>query len=259
MNFRKHIFLAAVFAAQVLFPAAPRAFARAVPTYKDSKAPLEARVNDLLGRMTQDEKLGFLTGTGFTTQPLPRLGVPAMGMVDAGQGVRGGDKGTLGPATQFPSGVTMASSWDPKLVGRIGAAIGREALNKGTGSQVLLGPAVNIQRSPLGGRNGEYFSEDPYLAGRLGVGYIQGMQSTGCAACLKHYVCNNEETDRFDVNVHVDERALREIYLLAFDCHGVVQPDQRVLRHGQPVSSDERAEEGLGLGRPGDVRLGRCA
>ncbi len=191
--------------------------AQTPPIYKDAHALLEARVTDLFGRMTQDEKLGFLTGTGFTTQPLPRLDVPAMAMADAGQGVRGGQDSTQGPATQFPSGVTMASSWDPLLVSRIGQAIGEEALNKGTGVQVLLGPAVNIQRSPLGGRNSEYFSEDPFLAGRLAFGYIQGMQSTGCAACVKHFDANNEEVDRFGVNVTVDERALREIYLPAFE------------------------------------------
>ena len=191
--------------------------AQTLPLYKNTKLLLEARVNDLFGRMTQEEKLGFLTGTGFTTQPLPRLGVPAMSMADAGQGVRGGENSTQGPATQFPSGVTMASSWDPLLVGRIGKAIGEEALNKGTGVQVLLGPAVNIQRSPLGGRNSEYFSEDPFLTGRLATGYIDGMQSTGCAACVKHFACNNEEVDRFGVNVNVDERTLREIYLPAFE------------------------------------------
>ena len=198
---------------------AVQAFAQA-PTklpYQDPKAPLEVRVSDLLNRLTPDEKLSLLTGTGFTTNAIPRLGVPAMGMADAGQGVRGGMDSTLGPATLFPAGVTMASTWDPALVGRIGQAIGEEALNKGTGVQVLLGPAVNIQRSPLGGRNGEYFSEDPFLAGRLATGYIQGMQSTGCAACIKHYAANNEEVDRGDVNVRVDERTLREIYLPAFE------------------------------------------
>ncbi len=197
---------------------AASAFGQApTPPYQDPKAPLEARVNDLFDRLTPDEKLSLLTGTGFTTRAIPRLGVPAMAMADAGQGVRGGMDTTLGPATLFPAGVTMASTWDPALVGRIGAAIGQEALNKGTGVQVLLGPAVNIHRSPLGGRNGEYFSEDPYLAGRLAVGYIQGMQSTGCAACIKHYAANNEEVDRDNVNVLVGERALREIYLPAFE------------------------------------------
>ena len=214
----------AVFAALAAFCALSNGAASAqvpvpasAPAYLDPKAPLEARVDDLFGRLTPAEKLSLLTGTGFTTNAIPRLGVPAMGMVDAGQGVRGGMAGTQGPATLFPAGVAMASTWDPELVGRIGAAIGQEALNKGTGAQVLLGPAVNIHRSPLGGRNGEYFSEDPFLAGRLAVGYIQGMQSTGCAACIKHYAANNEEVDRDEVNVIVSERALREIYLPAFE------------------------------------------
>ncbi|MDQ2800276.1 MAG: glycosyl hydrolase, partial [Armatimonadota bacterium] len=194
-----------------------QAFGQASAVYQDPKAPLEARVNDLFGRLTQEEKLSLLTGTGFTTNAIPRLGVPAMAMADAGQGVRGGMDTTLGPATLFPAGVTMASTWDPELVGRIGQAIGVEAQNKGTGVQVMLGPAINIHRSPLGGRNGEYFSEDPFLAGRLAVGYVQGMQSVGTAACIKHYAANNEEVDRSDVNVHVSERALREIYLPAFE------------------------------------------
>lgn len=196
---------------------APRTIAQAVPVYRDRNAPLEARVSSLFDALTPDEKMDILTGTDFTTRPIPRLGIPAMGMADAGQGVRGGMGSTQGPATAFPSGVSMASTWDPELVGRIGKAIGEEALNKGTGVQVLLGPAVNIHRSPLGGRNGEYFSEDPFLAGRLAVGYILGMQSTGCAACVKHYAANNEEVDRGFVNVKVDERALREIYLPAFE------------------------------------------
>ena len=196
--------------AQALPPAAPS-------IYQDPKAPLEARVADLFAKLTPGEKISLLTGTGFTTAPIPRLGIPAMGMVDAGQGVRGGSGGTQGPATAFPSGVAMASTWDPALVGRIGEAIGTETLNKGTGAEVLLGPAVNIQRSPLGGRNGEYFSEDPYLAARLGVGYILGLQSTGASATVKHFLVNNQETDRFDVDVRVKERALREIYLPAFE------------------------------------------
>ena len=187
------------------------------PTYRNVRAPLEARVEDLLQRLTQDEKLSLLGGTGFGTAPIPRLGVPAMNMVDAGQGVRGGIKSTEGPATAFPAGVTMASTWDPDLIRRVGQAIGEETRNKGTGSQVLLGPAVNIHRSPLGGRDAEYFSEDPYLAARLAVGYIRGVQSTGVAACIKHFACNNHEYDRFDMNVNVGERALREIYFPAFE------------------------------------------
>jgi beta-glucosidase len=193
------------------------AFAQETPLYKDPNAPLEKRVEDLFGRLTPEEKLTLLGGTGFTTQPIPRLGLPAMGMVDAGQGVRGGAGATQGPATAFPAGVTMASTWDTNLLYRLGRAIGEEARNKGAGAQVLLGPAVNIHRSPLGGRNGEYMSEDPYLAARLGVNYIEGMQATGVSACIKHFACNNQEEDRKDVSASVSERALREIYLPAFE------------------------------------------
>lgn len=187
------------------------------PDYRNPRLSVDVRAQSLLRALTADEKMDLLTGTDFTTRPIPRLRIPAMAMADAGQGVRGGSSSTMGPATAFPAGVNMASSWDIDLVGKIGAAIGREALNKGTGVQVLLGPAVNIHRSPLGGRNGEYFSEDPFLASRLGVSYIKGMQSTGCAACVKHYAANNEEVDRFFVNTIVKERALREIYLPAFE------------------------------------------
>lgn len=186
------------------------------PIYKQVSSPLEKRVEDLFARLTADEKLSLLGGTGFTTQPIPRLGVPAMAMADAGQGVRGGAQSTLGPATAFPSGVLMASTWDTNLLARIGRAIGEEACNKGSGVQILLGPAVNIQRSPLGGRNAEYFTEDPYLDAQLAVAYIRGMQSTGVSACVKHFVCNNQETDRMEVNALVSERALQEIYFPAF-------------------------------------------
>jgi beta-glucosidase len=192
-------------------------FGADAPSYKDATAPLEQRVDDLFGRLTQDEKLALLGGTGFTAQPIPRLGVPEMVMADAGQGVRGGPEGTLGPATAFPAGVLMASTWDTNLLWQIGQAIGEEARNKGQGVQVLLGPAVNIHRTPLGGRNGEYMTEDPYLAARLAVAYIQGMQNTGISACIKHFACNNQESDRMEVNATVGERALREIYLPAFE------------------------------------------
>jgi len=187
------------------------------PIYLDPTKSIEARVQDIASQLTLDDKMDLLTGTAFTTRPLRRFGIPAIAMADAGQGVRGGMDSTLGPATAFPSGVAMASTWNPSLVGQIAKAIGEEAANKGTGVQVLLGPAINIQRSPLGGRNGEYFSEDPYLAARLTVGYVKGMQSTGVAASLKHFAANNEEVDRDYVNVIVGERALREIYLPAFE------------------------------------------
>ncbi len=191
-------------------------FGQDAPVYKNAGAPLEQRVDDLFGRLTQDEKLALLSGTGFTTKPIPRLGLPGMAVADAGQGVRGGPGGTTGPATAFPAAVEMASTWDTNLICQVGQAIGDEARNKGPGVQVELGPAINIHRSPMGGRNGEYFTEDPFLDAQLTVAYVQGMQSMDVGACLKHFVCNNQEMDRSEVNVIVGERALREIYLPAF-------------------------------------------
>jgi beta-glucosidase len=193
------------------------AFSQETLMDEHARQSLEKRVEDLFDRLTQEEKFRLLNGTGFTTQLISRLGIPALAMADAGQGVRGGLKSMEGPATAFPSGVAMGSTWDPDLIRRVAQAIGVEARNKGSGAQVLLGPAVNIHRSPLGGRNGEYFSEDPHLTARLGVAYIQGMQSTGVAACIKHFACNNHEHERFKMNVRVSERALREIYWPAFE------------------------------------------
>jgi beta-glucosidase len=190
--------------------------ANPIPTYKDPTAALEDRVADLLGRLTLEEKLDLLGGTGFATKPIERLGIPPMGMCDGPIGVRGGESGTQGPATAFPCGIAMAATWDPEIVQRIGAAIGRELQNKGIGASVILGPCVNIHRTPLGGRNGESYSEDPYLAARMAAAYVKGVQSTGASACVKHYACNNQEWERGTINVKVDERALREIYLPAF-------------------------------------------
>ncbi len=215
---RSRITLALMAAFCLAGGALPRALAadEPAPVYKDPKAGLEARVQDLLGRLTFEEKLSLLGGTGFGTTPIARLGVPPMGMCDGPIGVRGGGEGTTGPATVFPCGIAMASTWDPALVQREGVAIGRELQNKGPGSQVILGPCVCIHRTPLGGRNGESYSEDPYLAGRMAAAYVTGVQSTGAASCIKHYACNNQEWDRGSINVRVSERALREIYLPAF-------------------------------------------
>lgn len=202
-------------------PCGPRAFhpaalAADLPAYKNPQAPLEARVNDLLGRLTPEEKLKLIGGTGFGTFGIERLGLPPMGMCDGPVGVRGGGDGTGGPATVFPCGIAMAATWDPAIVQRIGAGIGRELQNKGPGAQVILGPCVNIHRTPFGGRNGESFSEDPYLASRMAVAYVQGVQSTGAAACIKHYAVNNQEWLRTSISAQVDDRALYEIYLPAF-------------------------------------------
>ena len=192
------------------------AHAAPTPLYKDPHAPLEARVNDLFGRLTPDERLTLLTGTNFTSRGVARVGLPPITMADASQGVRGGMDSINGPATAFPAGVLLAASWDPNMAREVGSAIGVEMQNKGTGAQVLLGPGVNIHRAPLNGRFGEYYSEDPFLAAEMAVGYIQGVQSTGAGACVKHFACNNEEVDRSYVDVQVGERALREIYLPAF-------------------------------------------
>ena len=201
-----------------LFGANGLACGQVPDVYKDPKAPLEARVNDLFMRLSPEERVSLFTGTDFSTQPIPRLDVPIMDMADASQGVRGGGDGRLdGPATYFGSGVLFASAWDRDLARKVGQAIGEELLNKRTGGRVILGPSVNIHRSPLNGRNAEYYSEDPFLTAETAVGYIQGVQSTGAAACVKHFACNNEEVDRGFVNVIVDERTLREIYLPAFE------------------------------------------
>ena len=119
------------------------------------------------------------------------------------------------PATCFPTACALGSSWDPQLVQRVGAALGREA--RAYGVAVVLGPGINIKRSPLCGRNFEYLSEDPVLSGVLGAAMIHGIQSQGVGASLKHYAANNQETDRLRVSADVDERTLREIYLTGFE------------------------------------------
>ena len=194
-----------------------------LPLYKDASQPLEARVDDLLGRLTLPEKIALLHGDSkFTTPAIPRLGIPQRWFSDGPHGVReevGPD--TWAPAgrtddfaTYLPCGMALASTWDPEAARITGEVLGREARRRG--KHVLLGPGVNILRTPLNGRTFEYLGEDPYLAGRLAVGYIQGLQSQKVAACVKHFALNNQETERATINVEVDERALREIYLPAF-------------------------------------------
>jgi beta-glucosidase len=168
----------------------------------------DARVEDLLARMTLDEKLSLLSGTGFDTAPVPRLNIPALHMTDGPAGIR------TGPATSFPAGVALAASFDPALVERVGAAIAREA--KAQGKNVLLAPCVNIQRAPHAGRNFESFGEDPFLAARVAVGYVKGVQGESVMAAVKHYAVNNQERERHTVDVRVDERTLHELYLPAF-------------------------------------------
>ncbi|MEE1760861.1 glycoside hydrolase family 3 C-terminal domain-containing protein [Streptomyces sp. SP18BB07] len=173
--------------------------------------------------LSLDEKTALLSGQDFwTTKPSEQAGIPALVLSDGPHGLRRQrqEADHLGlynsePATCFPPAVALASSWDPELVGRVGEALGREA--RALGVDVLLGPGVNIKRSPLCGRNFEYFSEDPLLSGVLGAAHVTGVQSQGVGASVKHFAANNQETDRMRVSADVDERTLREIYFPAFE------------------------------------------
>ena len=200
-----------------LLPGVRAACADAPPAalYTNPKATTEARVSSLLARLTLPEKLSLLAFQGYgdplklNTPPIERLGLPPLRTTDSANGLRDG------PATSFPMGIVLASTWNPDLVRQVGAAVGAEARAKNR--QVVYGPCVNIQRSPQNGRTFETYSEDPFLAAQITVGYIQGMQSRSVAACIKHFACNNQETHRHEINVVVGERALHEIYLPAFE------------------------------------------
>lgn len=181
------------------------------PLYKDQTAPIEARISDLLPRLTLEEKILMIHGdsSGMDTTPIPRLGIPRLSMTDGPHGVRHGQ------ATAFPPGVVLASTWNESLLQQVGAGIGRETLAKGR--NIILGPCTNIHRVPVGGRNFESYSEDPFLASRIAVGYIKGVQSVNCMATVKHYAANNQEWERGTISVEIDERTLREIYLPHFE------------------------------------------
>ncbi len=181
---------------------------------KEEAKELDAQVQELLRAMTVEEKLSLLAGRSlFKTKGIPRLGLAPMKLTDGPRGV--GFHSTLRRCTAFPTGIALAASWDPDLGREFGEALALEA--RSVGAQVVLGPAVNICRTPLNGRTFEYFSEDPELNSRLTVAVIKGIQSTGVAACVKHYAANNQETNRMRNSSRVSERALREIYLPAFE------------------------------------------
>ena len=178
---------------------------------------------ELIEKMTLEEKAALLSGKGeWQTWNFDRLGIPSMYCSDGPHGIRrqagAGDHLGLNPslpATCFPTAATMANSWDPDLGEEIGKALGEEAAVQGV--HVVLGPGLNIKRSPLCGRNFEYFSEDPYLSGKMAAGYIRGIQSQGRYACPKHFAVNSQELRRMAMNAVVDERTLREIYLTGFE------------------------------------------
>ena len=183
----------------------------------------KSQLADLVDQLTLEEKASLCLGSDFWhTATVPRLGIESIMMSDGPHGLRtqplDGDhvaiSGSL-PATCFPTASALGSAWDVGLAERIGAALGVEA--RANGVAVLLGPGINIKRSPLCGRNFEYFSEDPVLSGRLGAALVDGIQSRGVGASVKHFAANNQETDRLRVSAVVDERTLREIYLPAFE------------------------------------------
>ena len=195
-------------AAALLFITA--AYAQNLDRYKDPTVAVEERVNDLLSRMTLEEKIDMLGGMeDFYIRPNERLGIPKIKMADGPLGVR-----NYGKATAFPAGICFAASWNKDLAQRYGEAVGREARSKGV--HIMLSPGVNIYRAPMCGRNFEYYGEDPYLASRMVVKYIEGIQSQGVVATVKHYAVNNQEYDRHTVSSDLDERTLREIYLPVF-------------------------------------------
>ncbi|MGA9069867.1 MAG: glycoside hydrolase family 3 C-terminal domain-containing protein [Terracidiphilus sp.] len=176
----------------------------------DSPA-IEAKAQALLGKLTLDEKIKLLGGLdSMFTQAIPSIGLPRFKMSDASVGVR-----TWGPTTAYAGGVALAATWDKDFARTLGKALGRDARARSV--HFLLGPGVNIARSSLGGRNFEYLSEDPYLNSALVVPYIQGVQSQGVIATVKHYALNDQEYNRHNVDVEVDERTMREIYLPAFE------------------------------------------
>lgn len=181
------------------------------------------RYGNLIRKMTLEEKAAILGGKNeWSSRNIDRLGIPSLFCSDGPNGLRkqAGAGDHLGlhasvPATCFPTSASLASSWDPELLERVGAALGEEAAAEKV--NVVLGPGLNIKRNPLCGRNFEYFSEDPYLSGKLAAGMVRGIQKNGVSACIKHFAVNSQETRRMAMNAVVDERTLREIYLTGFE------------------------------------------
>jgi beta-glucosidase len=176
-----------------------------------SSAEVEKRVEALLGKMTLEEKITLIGGINdFYIRALPRLGLPALRMSDGPMGVH-----DYGETTAYPAGIALAASWDTDLARRVGISMGKDARARGV--HFILGPGMNIYRAPMNGRNFEYLGEDPFLASRMAVPIIEGIQSKGVIATAKHFVANNMEYGRMDHSSDVDERTLREIYLPAFE------------------------------------------
>jgi beta-glucosidase len=183
------------------------------PTYLDPAQPVKKRVEDLLSRMTLEEKIDYLGGRNDSydrIQSIERLGIPPMKMADGPMGCRT----RTGQSTAYPGGIALAATWDREMARKIGVSVGRDCRARGV--HIWLAPAVNIYRSPLCGRNFEYLGEDPFLASRIVVPLIQGVQSQDVLATVKHFACNNQEWNRHNISSDVDERTLNEIYFPAF-------------------------------------------
>lgn len=169
------------------------------------------RAEVILKKMTLEEKIDYIGGiNNMYIRPIERIGLPEIKMSDGPMGCR-----CYGPSTCYPAGIALAASWNPEMAKRIGSALGRDCRSRGV--HILLAPAVNIYRSPLCGRNFEYLGEDPFLASKIVVPLIQGIQGEGVLATVKHFACNNQEWDRHNISSEVDERTLHEIYLPAFE------------------------------------------
>src|SRR5713226_3610016 len=176
-----------------------------------SKTDVEKRVNSILSKMTVDEKIEIIGGINdFYTRPIPRLGIPPLKMSDGPMGVH-----DYGLTTAYPAGIALAASWDVDLTQRVGMAMGKDARARGV--HFILAPGMNIYRAPMNGRNFEYFGEDPFLAGRIAVSVIKGIQGERVIATAKHFAGNNSEFARTTLSSDIDERTLHEIYLPAFE------------------------------------------
>jgi beta-glucosidase len=193
----------------LIFLAGNRTLA-ALPAAADS-AVVEQRVQAMMSTLSMEQKVDILVGPrDMYINAAPSIGMPRIKLSDGPTGVR-----VWGPATAYPAGIALAATWDPALVEEVGKALGKDARARGV--HILLAPGMNIYRSPMGGRNFEYFGEDPWLASRIAVSYIRGVQNEGVVATAKHYIANDSEYDRHNVNAVVDERTLREIYLPPFE------------------------------------------
>ena len=180
---------------------------------------MKKNIKELIAQLTLEEKASLCSGeNNWSSKAIERLEIPSLYMTDGPHGLRKEADDGFGnskPATCFPTAACLASSWNIELLEKVGSAIGKEC--QAYDVQIILGPGANIKRSPLNGRNFEYFSEDPIVSGKMAAALINGVQSEGVGTSLKHFVANNQEFERMSINAEVDERALREIYLAGFE------------------------------------------